>query len=446
MLSPTETPIFLLPYDVLYMIFLLGLERDRHKYHTYLLKITQVCRRWRISALESKLLWTRIYFAPPLKPWLRQAVFIERSRDSLLEIEISEDFRNGHYGSLQLFTNGHAMKSIKGIMNSICPQAHRWRSLHLAGHIPFKIVRVIIDRLASLDLLYLDTIRTSTLSPLVATRWRGLENVHRPPQLRHLSIASMPEPYFSPWLKDLETLQMWTPRLPQSAKSIAIVVHSILTGCPLLRKLELNPHASTTWQALTIPTAPTSTYVHHTLDVLVISNFPQTVAACLVEWVRFPSLTVFKPGWHYPFNSGSGGDSEVLLTVLARTSPFPKLEQIEVLEPAWSIIHWEGIRTLIGLATASFRNVVFDRRGVGGVGRLGTMCPNLHTVQFLTCRGFTSKDLVELVQKREKDPAMRALSKLECNWCEISYDGGDVALLSKVPGLNFKQHPAWSSE
>ncbi|KAG8903151.1 hypothetical protein FRC01_009312, partial [Tulasnella sp. 417] len=89
--TPSTAPFSMaveLPPDVLYYIFVLaqaGVSDPRHLSTT----VSHVCQLWRAVAVRASILWTTVTFDSDRSRFNDEALFLERSREASLEIEIT---------------------------------------------------------------------------------------------------------------------------------------------------------------------------------------------------------------------------------------------------------------------------------------------------------------------------------------------------------------------
>ncbi|KAG8948458.1 hypothetical protein FRC03_000714 [Tulasnella sp. 419] len=92
-LGVTEVPCFfeMLPFDIVHDIFVLSDDpASDTKLHGTPIVISHVCKRWREYALIIPALWNALRFHPAglSNGWQDQLVFLERSQEAPLDIEI----------------------------------------------------------------------------------------------------------------------------------------------------------------------------------------------------------------------------------------------------------------------------------------------------------------------------------------------------------------------
>ena len=97
--------------------------------------LSHCCKTWREDSLASPLLWKRIAFRKPLagKPihqlGKQQLVWIERTQNALLDIEIGEKITRKNRKESQTF----GVQSVPRILEIVLPHVERWGSLALHG-------------------------------------------------------------------------------------------------------------------------------------------------------------------------------------------------------------------------------------------------------------------------------------------------------------------------
>ena len=132
----SSTPIFNLPEDLMYEIFLElcdGIEDPAPK-------LSLVCRRWRNAILDAPILWSNIQFRTP-PPYYIQELRLQRSKSAPLIVTIIPDI----YSSLPM-----GMRSLALIIKLLRPHVHRFDSLNIMSMKP-KGLRTFFDELGHIE-------------------------------------------------------------------------------------------------------------------------------------------------------------------------------------------------------------------------------------------------------------------------------------------------------
>ncbi|KAG8913534.1 hypothetical protein FRC02_005448 [Tulasnella sp. 418] len=149
-----------LPYDIIHYISLFLTEDDPDNTPRVL---SHICHQWRLFALESPSLWCRIRFNGP-PPYDQQRIYIDRSRDALLDIKI---------GISPWRVN--RCKAASELMRLILPHVHRWRRFWLFTSL--KTMRVICDQLRDA--------RAAELERLALSVWQEYQEVPESTSMSH---------------------------------------------------------------------------------------------------------------------------------------------------------------------------------------------------------------------------------------------------------------------
>lgn len=255
-----QPPVFPLPPDILYAIFLLSLPEDPLNFPT---TVSHVCSEWRGVALQASALWTQIIVKNPCTAATidKTAAWITRSGQNLIDIEIEDAF----------YANKDSMTP--SILAVILPAVHRWRSLKIGPRcmvdLPADAHRKMYSWLRDISAPQLQVLDVGTIFTVDAfTRMRPYEltRLHAP-NLRRLAIRGSSFDWGdSPLLQGLDYLTVdhscsWS----EDSYSVA------LRQAPRLRTLEVyqysaHYHISTFW--LTRPVTP---QLHSSLSCLSIA-------------------------------------------------------------------------------------------------------------------------------------------------------------------------------
>ncbi|KAG8924669.1 hypothetical protein FRC01_011203, partial [Tulasnella sp. 417] len=134
-----------LPYDILFMIFILcwkeqdeldeagGFGAGGSHFPTL---ASHVCQAWRQCALSTPAFWAALEFRQRVPPIEKYQTWLERSGDGPLDITIGpQPFRQS------------SIKHAKEILWLTEPHFRRWRSMRVYG-LPEKVLRLIFDRIS----------------------------------------------------------------------------------------------------------------------------------------------------------------------------------------------------------------------------------------------------------------------------------------------------------
>lgn len=252
-------PIFLLPPDILYIIFLLSLHEDPLNLPT---TISHVYSRWREVALQASTLWTQITFKHPCTAATidKNAAWITRSGKVLLNIEIEDAF--------------HAYKDamMPSIVAGIVPAVHRWRTLKIGPRsivdLPAGAHQAMYGWLRGISAPQLQVLDAGTIfeaNPFKSTAPYELGPVHAP-NLHRLGIRGSS---FSWWdsrlLQGLDRLMV-----DHSCTWMSYSYWHVLRQAPHLRTLEVYEYSPWTLLGMSI-TRPLTPQLHNSLSCLSIA-------------------------------------------------------------------------------------------------------------------------------------------------------------------------------
>ncbi|KAG8892076.1 hypothetical protein FRC01_014360, partial [Tulasnella sp. 417] len=269
-----------LPYDILYLIFTSVWSETGQKQHNFPILLSHVCRLWRQYALDTPGFWTLLKFKNPIPEIEKYRTWLERSKDAPFDLEIG----------WQPFV-GASMKHVKAIMGLVFPHVHRLRSLQVSD-VPFKIRQVIFDRLNSIQLLSLETLRvkrgwaTDEKPDLTGRKFKPFRRGDAA-NLKHVVLEEIPYDYIIHRFKNLKTLSITnTTSVGDSGRDIAKMVQGILSLLPDLRILRIDPEHSP-GSCPKDPTLPPTT--HTSLEELSLEA-PDSDIAVIACTLRLPSL------------------------------------------------------------------------------------------------------------------------------------------------------------
>ena len=132
-LAVPPPPVFNLPEDLMYVIFLDTCGSN----HRRALELCLVCKRWRDFVLDTPILWSNIAFNSP-PPYHLQACQLQRSKSAPLKVIIQ-----------QCEQHGMGMRSIASIIRLLRPHVHRFEFLDIRK-MKAKGMRTFFDEIGSI--------------------------------------------------------------------------------------------------------------------------------------------------------------------------------------------------------------------------------------------------------------------------------------------------------
>ncbi|KAG8940373.1 hypothetical protein FRC04_005392 [Tulasnella sp. 424] len=404
-----------LPFDVLYIIFVLCWDKNWIRKQPFPVVASHVCRRWRHYALETPSFWANLTFRDSRPQLEKYATWLERSGKSPL----------GFVFGAQPFQQ-RSVKNLKDIMQLILPHSNRWRFLYIF-YIPYKITRMIFDRLLNVPmpgLTNLEVMADDLGGRMAASgKWR-----FRPflrggaPNLREMTINRLSYEHINARFQSLVVLDIFDRDIAlERASVVALKIHHLLSRLPQLQILRLrsgvfNPRRVNggAVQSLRSDSAPPLT--HPSLVELSIQGPPKTINAII------PSLIL--PQVRYFLDRTRSGPDQWEITldisclrVLANSHPFPNLISIRLggNSSLWRLPdpvsnrppsggHLSYLQAaLVGLP--SLRALTFEQidwQNGQYLRCLARVCPQLQWLTFMACTGYTFAEIQSICEERQK--------------------------------------------
>ncbi|KAG8897293.1 hypothetical protein FRB99_008246 [Tulasnella sp. 403] len=392
-----------LPLEILYQIFLLVFSQYPRTFPTI---ASHVCRRWRQSALEFSVLWTRVVFDRKTRSFEREQLWMDRSRDACLDIEITgRPFRQS------------SLPTLRAILRLIRPHAHRWRSLKVSYVDIPKVIHALADNLRTLRVPKLEIVTMQETSWLEISRWKFRPfDVEGAPKLAELTLKKVPWVVASPIFAHLRKLSL-DDNFFNAPQMGAAEIYSILARCPDLEEFVLwSQAAAQTTPSLRLPPVLPSPTLHlgklrrlHIESSLVLDTLLQTV--------QLPTLSLFQPKYSM---------IPQMFPVLCCFNPLRSLTDLRIdglrhenvanqMEP-----YLEYLPRLLGVLV-SLEQLRFNRYELKDewVRLLGRCCTRLKVLAFMDCTGVTGDALQAVTEARMANPEMRPLEALWAVECSI---------------------------
>ncbi|KAG9049734.1 hypothetical protein FS837_009268 [Tulasnella sp. UAMH 9824] len=405
----------ILPYDVLQIIITSCREE---KGESFALTASHVCRWWRRHVLDMPLLWNRLEFATRVPQWDMLETKLERSGRAPLDIIVKEEvFRKS------------GMPHLRRIMRIIVPHIERWRSLRIVD-VPHKIRRVLLDQLRGKALPGLNRVevvqeeksdRRSKCRKIKSTsrHWDPRKIFDGLPNLRHLEWTNPKAEYrLLPPFRNLHSLKMGSRTLEIEAGQFIQLVFRILSESPALQVLSLhhgheldqwhieNPDLEGFVQPPTIHLSLQRLHIVASLDVrsVIVRSLILPKLRSLGEPILYTDINV--PCCKALAQSGSASNLRAVLI----TGTLDRLGGYVTLHP-----HMPSFPSAI-MAFQRLVALVFRFIDFGGDNKwlpnLGQCCPDLKSLSFLLCTGYTVKAIQAIVEMRMKREEVESLEEL----------------------------------
>lgn len=415
-----------LPFDVLYIIFVLCWDKIGSPKRPFPMVASHVCRKWRHYALETPSFWANLNFRDSRPQLEKYTTWLERSGKSPLSFV----FEAQPFGQ-------RSIKNLKDIMQLILPHSNRWRSLEIF-YVPYKVIRVIFDRLLNVPMPGLTNLEVTPddLGGRVAAsgKWR-----FRPflrggaPNLRKMTINRLSYEHINARFQSLVVLEIFDKDVAlERASVIALKIHHLLSRLPHLQILRFlsgtfNPRRVNGGAVQSLRSDGTPPLTHPSLIELSIQGPPKTINAII------PSLIL--PQVRYFLDRTRWGPDQWEITldisclrVLANSHPFPSLISIRLggNSSLWRLpsylasnpppigghlLHLQG--ALVGLP--NLRALTFEQidwQNGQYLRCLARVCPQLQWLTFVACTGYTLAELESIFEERQKLETTGSIKRL----------------------------------
>ncbi|KAG9047656.1 hypothetical protein FS837_001785 [Tulasnella sp. UAMH 9824] len=384
-----------LPPDVLYYIFVLaqaGASDPRHLSTT----VSHVCQLWRAVALRASILWTSVSFDSDRSQFDDEALFLERSREASLEIEITGQ---------PFDTPGTSTTRLRAILALIRPHSHRWRVLKVSG-LPPRVFTMLFDDLRSVDAPALETLIVTQQAWTSRADWTFRPFESGTPSLRDLRLKKVPWDFTAPLFNNLQKLIL--DGIPGRARALdAEALYTVVERSPELEEVHIWPfptRAGEPGEPLLASRVPPIR--RDRLKKLHIDS-PATIEA-LLSVVLVPSLLRFPPLYHM---------RPELFPIICRLNPLTSLRELTITGPDGPNPEFDGLvaylpemlRALDLLEGLNFYYFDFRNRWLKC---LETSCPHLKQLALTGCAGFTAESLQRVMAHRMEAEEMRPLDTL----------------------------------
>lgn len=390
--------------------------------------ISRVCRSWRLFVMGSPTLWASISLSGKAASIERNRVWLERSREALLYVEIrAEGFQKA------------SVKAMREIVHLLLPHGHRFRILNVTDELPVKVLRMFFDRLRDVEMPYLQEVKVETFDRWRCPRWNPPLSHSKLPRLERLSLQCFRFDWKSPLLQNLRAL-----RLALTPNFTPAVARDILQHAPRLKALVIMMYdeVDPSWYRAERSTTPLELTIHDSLDYLFV---PPLIMTHLQRF-RFSALRHLDTGVYEPWEP-SWGPSPPLNDV------FPQLDRItltlrqggipEDLERHTRDILC-GFSTMTSITTVAFEDTVFVEEDLDCdpelFSRLGARFPP-RTDTVIIEDGYVGESLWNMLglvlsrDDRDDITPIRRLTLKVSNWKTLEEDGNFEFLRSQVQEL-----------
>ncbi|KAG8971572.1 hypothetical protein FRC05_010982 [Tulasnella sp. 425] len=390
-----------LPFDIFVLIWNLVRATDDNERPYFPVIVSHVCRTWRHYALDTSSFWSTVDFRVRTVNMERAQLWLERSKDSSVNINIgSEPFQ------------GASVSKVKLIMRIIMPHLGHCRSLKVQG-VPEKVARVIFDRLRDASAPVLEVLELSTADGI---KWEPKPfREGKAPPLLDISIEGRFQKYFLERFTNLRRLRITDPRLSSInyGENVAYV-HKALSMLPQLEILLINNaqwRLDGSFSGLRLPPINLRSPLTHDSLMQLSLHVSFANRNAIVTSLNLPHVRYF-PNDRLPLHEFSFG--LCILEYMKLAHPFPRLVSLCLggspkdyadYSPdhrrlaAENLSHLEG--ALSGaplLESLSFECVAFG--GDEAISCLSRVCPRLEWLTFHTCIDCTLKGIMSIVEGR----------------------------------------------
>ncbi|KIO28795.1 hypothetical protein M407DRAFT_22051 [Tulasnella calospora MUT 4182] len=384
-----------LPPDVLYYIFVLaqaGVSEPRNVSTT----VSHVCQLWRAVAVHASILWTTVTFDSDRSQFDDEALFLERSRDASLEIEITGQ---------PFDTPGTSTVRLRAIIALIRPHSHRWRVLKVSG-LPPRVFTMLFDDLRSVDAPALETLVVAQQAWTSRADWAFRPFESGTPSLRDLRLKKVPWDFTAPLFNNLQKLIL--DGIPGRARALdAEALYTVVERSPELEEVHIWPFPTRAVEAGEPLLASRVPPIRRDRLKKLHIDSPATIEA-LLSVVLAPSLLRFPPLYHM---------RPALFPVICRLNPLTSLRELTITGPDGPDPAFDGLvgylpemlRALESLEGLNFYYFDFRDRWLRC---LETSCPRLKQLALTGCAGFTAESLQRVMAHRMGAEEMQSLNTL----------------------------------
>lgn len=398
-----------LPPDILYYIFVLA-QADASEPRNLSTTVSHVCQLWRAVAVHASVLWTKIIFDSDRSQFDDETLFLQRSRDASLEIEIT---------SQPFETPGTSSARLRSILSLIRPHSHRWRALRVFS-LPSRVFTMLFDDLRSVEAPSLETLSVTQQAWTSRADWTFRPFESGTPSLKDLRLKKVPWDFTAPLFSDLQKLIL--DGIPGRARAMdAEALYTVVERCPELEEVHIWPFLSGgAGQAGQFHLASRVAPIRRDRLKKLHIDSPAIIEA-LLGVVLLPSLLRFPPLYHM---------RPAVFPTICRFNPLSSLRELAIEGPDGPDSAFEELvgylpemlRALESLEGLNF--YYFDFRGQW-LRCLETTCPRLKQLALTGCAGFTAESLQKVMARRIKAEGMLPLDTLwivDCHGLTMEQD------------------------
>ncbi|KAG8975005.1 hypothetical protein FRB90_009667 [Tulasnella sp. 427] len=398
-----------LPPDILYYIFVIAQASDREP-SDLPTTVSHVCQLWRAVAVHASILWTKIVFDSDRSSFAQEALYLQRSRDASLDIEIT---------GTPFETPGTSTTRLRTILSLIRPHSHRWREFRVSS-LPSRVFTMLFDDLRTVEVPALQTLSVTQQAWTSRADWVFRPFEQGTPSLRDLRLKKVPWDFSTPLFSGLQKLIL--DGIPGRGIGLdAEALYTVIERSPELEEVHIWPFLGTGAgeageHSLATRVPPIR---RDRLKKLHIDS--PSVIETLLGVVLLPSLLRFPPLYHmrpaaFPIVGTMNPLSSLRdLSIDGPEGPDPAFEELVQYLP-------DMLKVLGSLEGLNFFS--FDFRG-RWLRCLETTCPRLKQLALTDCAGFTADSLRDVMTRRMKTEGMSPLDTLwivECQGFTVERD------------------------
>ncbi len=387
-----------LPFEIIRALFLcLFREAPLTAGHV----VAQVCQSWRLIAIETGLLWSRIAFDGSMLRFNQQICWIKRSKDTLLDIDIAA----------RLFHHPPSCGTkLRAILDIITPEATRWYTFKVTGRLTSQAFVTLCEHLESVVPINLVSFTTSQLAPFEIAPMTLRPFAGDTPKLRDLTLKQVPWSLGSPIFNNLRHLVLDDHGSGTVLNAEAI--YNLLRRSPELEEFMLT--SSKDWIVPKTRPAPLThpRLSRERLQKMLISS--QGIVDILLQSIYLPSLlTLVKRYVLQPY----------MFPILLAFNTLTSLQDVTIFGSARSTIGQDAnfliqlpqvLSGLTSLVDIQFWEVDFQGQIVD---QLAELCPRVVCLTMKACEGFDGRALREACEKKHtlgKSRRMQAVWIVDC--------------------------------